>query len=317
MASFIALKFGMPHRKGDPLLTATMASNALSASADTSSPDFDDDADIQHRVASNIQRQQANFERQDRLLAAIEDEIGFSVGRPDASAGIPRRSAARMEVAASSPLPTRRDAVSPGPAAKSTKLADLLGQNQYEGAASLAAAQRQSHLWKHEVDTQKRVIVELRDKIAELQRTNMGNEQNALKVSQHRRFRSKCCVTAWVLDVIDDVAGASASVQRRGTGASAVRISSGSQSAHGGTTLDGAAQLGIQGEPPEHVITCCAPGYHLCLCSTDAVSGIRSAADEHQRPAVARQRYHHAPQHADLGVSQHVCCYLQEGVNAL
>lgn len=51
-----------------------------------------------------------------------------------------------------------------------------------EVSASLATAQRQVHLWKREVDTQKRVIVELRDKIAELQRFKMNHEQVDLKV---------------------------------------------------------------------------------------------------------------------------------------
>lgn len=142
--------------------------------SDVASPEFEDDSELESRVASNIERQQANVERQDRLLAEIEHEVGMSRLAHDSAASASRSFTVHKDYSLVSPFARPPDAATP-------KAVTASVPNQAD-TACWASAQRQIHLWRREVDTQKRVITELRDKIAELQQAKMAGEQSTLKV---------------------------------------------------------------------------------------------------------------------------------------
>jgi hypothetical protein len=156
-----------------------MSQNLLQLRSDGISPGLGDDSELEGRVATNIQQQQANMERQSRLLAEIEKEIGYTVRPSESSEFSVHMTSEAADTSILSPFRTPADAL---PGRTPTRGGTKSNQASLEASASLASAQRQVHLWKREVDTQKRVIVELRDKIADLQRAKMSSEQTELKV---------------------------------------------------------------------------------------------------------------------------------------
>lgn len=118
-------------------------------------------------MAANLERQQANFERQDRLLAEIEAEIGAPAAlRPSVSTGV--HASHREASMLLSPLAKVTEVDSRGHAS-----------NQQEAST---ASYRQLSVWQQEVSTQRRIISELRDSIAELQHSKIMAEQQSGKV---------------------------------------------------------------------------------------------------------------------------------------
>jgi hypothetical protein len=156
-----------------------MSENLRQLRSDGISPGLGEDAELETRVATNIEQQQANMERQSRLLTEIEKEIGYPIRTAEASDFSLRTAVEAGDISILSPFRTPADAL---PGRTPTRGGTKSNQLSLEASASVASAQRQV-LWKREVDTQKRVIVELRDKIAELQRAKMASEQTELKVA--------------------------------------------------------------------------------------------------------------------------------------
>ena len=177
--------------------------------------DFSDGAvdvsGLEARIAANISKQQANFERQDRLLAEIEREVGSSGGRHrlggfsvtvdghDSSFTARDRSGKYTALRSShgsgtagarqplSPLPTAPNTTTPRfssslSAAAATTTGTTTTDWQLHSGMPATVSSRQAELWKREVESQRKTIQELRSAIVDLQRTRVTAEQGEVKV---------------------------------------------------------------------------------------------------------------------------------------
>ena len=128
---------------------------------------------LESRMASNLERQHANFERQDRLLAEIEAEIGTPAALRPPAVSTAFHASHRESSMLLSPL---------AKVAEEGRL-DSRGHASNQQEAS-STSYRQLSVWQQEVSTQRHIISELRDSIAELQHSKIMAEQQSGKVCE-------------------------------------------------------------------------------------------------------------------------------------